>query len=419
MRATIFTLILLVCTAAVFAADANPAAPTAPAVAPAPAPAAAATTPAPSSTATTPAEEALGKESAKEIEKECKLIKDEKMVAKLNAITNAIAPNTQRPDVVYNCKILDINEINAMSIPGGTIYVTKGLLNAVESDDELAGVLAHEIAHNSLHHVMKLRDKDKKMLPAQVLFTLGAILANSMSDSKLSSNDLSSAASIFMVSQWIKNSILNGYSVEVETEADMNGIDYLYKSKKYSPIGLYSVILGFRQMEEESVAPTIDITSNSDHPTTDIRLENARRKLTHLHVPINLWRVVNFRASVVPPKDGATGFLLKLGAANILTITAPDGAADAKARANAAMAAINNALVESDSEATRFDVRAKVEADGSRASITILNSPVMTLLPADMDPASKLTFAQFVDQVKESIRSVISWEQIKRGDQQL
>jgi len=411
MRAIINTLIVLVCTAAVFATGAAPAA----SVAPTATPTAAATTPAPapSSTATTPAEAALGKETAKEIEKECKLIKDEKMIAKLNAMTAAIVPFTQRPDVIYNCKILDLGVINAESIPGGTIYVTKGLLNAVESDDELAGVLAHEMAHNSLRHVFKLRDKEKKALPDQILLTLGAILVNSYSDTKVSPVDIALAG------EMIKQSILNGYSVEVETEADMNGIDYLYQSKKYSPVGLYSVILGFRQMEEDSVAPTVDITSTSDHPAPDIRLENARKKLTHLHVPINLWRVVNFRASVVPPKDGATGFLLKLGAANILTFTASDGDADAKARANTAMAAINKALVESDTEATRFDVRAKVEADGARAAITILNSPVLTLLPADLDPASKLTFAQFVDQVKESIRSVISWEQIKRGDQQL
>ncbi|HEX2949993.1 MAG TPA: hypothetical protein VHV83_10585, partial [Armatimonadota bacterium] len=78
-------------------------------------------TPAHKSTATTPAEEELGKKTAEQIEKDVKLIKDDKTIAKLEAITAAIAPYTQRPDVVYHCKIMDTSEINAMAIPGGII----------------------------------------------------------------------------------------------------------------------------------------------------------------------------------------------------------------------------------------------------------------------------------------------------------
>ena len=66
------------------------------------------------------------------------------------------------PGVAYVCKVLDTKAINAMSIPGGTVYVTKGLLDAVESDHELAGVLAHEIAHYSLYHVRRMIKKKKK-----------------------------------------------------------------------------------------------------------------------------------------------------------------------------------------------------------------------------------------------------------------
>ncbi len=125
-----------------------------------------------SPTATTPAETALGKKTCELIEKEYHLVKDEKAIARLNTIANNIAPYTQRPDVVYQVKILDTPGINAKSIPGGYIYVTKGLLDAVESDDELAGVLAHEIGHNSLYHVKKMAERDKKASINQIVAIL-------------------------------------------------------------------------------------------------------------------------------------------------------------------------------------------------------------------------------------------------------
>lgn len=67
---------------------------------------------------TTPAEAELGAKTAESIEKDYKLIKDDAQIARINAIANAIAPVTQRPQVVYKCKILDTGALNAMAIPG-------------------------------------------------------------------------------------------------------------------------------------------------------------------------------------------------------------------------------------------------------------------------------------------------------------
>ena len=128
-----------------------------------------------SPTATTPAEAELGKKVCAQIEKAYKLVKDEKAVQRVTTIANNIAPYTQRPDVVYKCKVLNSSEINAESIPGGNIYITKGLLDAVESDDELAGVLAHEIAHNSLYHVKKEMEKQSRANVGQVLALLASV----------------------------------------------------------------------------------------------------------------------------------------------------------------------------------------------------------------------------------------------------
>ena len=70
----------------------------------------------------------------------------------------------------YTFRVVDDKDVNAYSLPGGFIYVNKGLLDYVHSDDELAGVLAHEITHASHHHMVKLMHEQSKiqnvLLPA-------------------------------------------------------------------------------------------------------------------------------------------------------------------------------------------------------------------------------------------------------------
>ncbi|MHB0936546.1 MAG: M48 family metalloprotease [Armatimonadota bacterium] len=131
---------------------------------------------------TTKAEEELGKKTAERIEKDYKLVQDEEALKRLADIVTAIAPVTQRPQVVYTVKILDTGELNAMVIPGGIIYVTKGLLKAVESDDELAGVLAHEIAHNALCHAEKMMAREAKASLVQLATVIATVYAAQNSD---------------------------------------------------------------------------------------------------------------------------------------------------------------------------------------------------------------------------------------------
>jgi predicted Zn-dependent protease len=93
-------------------------------------------------------ERKLGEGVCAEVDKEYKRWDDKEALKRVQAVVEAITPNTQRPDIKYDIRLIDVAEINAFSIPGGFIYVTKGLMGAIQSDDELAGVLAHEMAHN-------------------------------------------------------------------------------------------------------------------------------------------------------------------------------------------------------------------------------------------------------------------------------
>src|SRR5579872_2476080 len=110
----------------------------------------------------------LGRENAAENDKNIKLVTDAAVVDRVNRIGQEIAavansveipaiwgtPNVKK--FAYTFKVVDDKDVNAYSLPGGFIYVNKGLLDYVHSDDELAGVLAHEITHAAHHHMVKL-----------------------------------------------------------------------------------------------------------------------------------------------------------------------------------------------------------------------------------------------------------------------
>lgn len=351
-------------------------------------------------TATTPAEAELGKKTAEQIEKSFKLVTDEAEVAHLNAIVAKIVPFTQRPDVVYTCKILDVGALNAMAIPGGTIYVTKGLLKAVESDHELAGVLAHEIAHNACFHARKMMKREAGSSAVQIAAVIASVYMNR--------SDEVSAGQIITMSSLVKQSLLNGYSVELEREADLQAVEYLSKTKEYDPLGLYSVILGFLQME--SHRPQVELGVLKTHPYSEERKLTLEHKLDELGITRNIWRVVNFRAEMVPPKEGEQGYAVKLGEATLITFTTADGDRNAETRAKDAVTAINRRLQRS--YVQPYDVT--LDQYNGNAYIRMSNVPVITLTPADAD-AAKLTLPRLGIVTVQNAKDAIWREMVKRG----
>ena len=351
-------------------------------------------------TGTTRAEAELGKHTSEEIEKEVKLVMDEKAIAHLNDIAATIAPFTQRPDVVYSCKILDTGELNAESIPGGTIYVTKGLLDAVESDHELAGVLAHEIAHNSLHHAQKLMEHERNASMVQVASMLAMIYMNR--------DENVPAADLLTMSELVKEALVNGYTIELEAQADANGVDYLAQTKKYDPVGLYSVILGFEQIELHH--PEMQMGYLKTHPYSDERRKALEKKLADMHIPINLWNVVNFRASVILPKKNDTGYVLRLGDVNCFTFEAGNDGQDAATRAAAAAASINHRLQAAYIQ--QYDVGADQHDD--LLNITFRGVPVLTLTKADAT-AANLKLDTLGAYVVANIKTALWHEHVKRA----
>lgn len=115
--------------------------------------------PIPASAESTQQEIQIGIQAAREVDAENAFITDPVLNAWVTNTADNLAKFRARPDINYQFKIVDTNDINAFSLPGGFTYVNFGLLNYVNSDDELAGVLGHEIGHTERRNQVTLQAK--------------------------------------------------------------------------------------------------------------------------------------------------------------------------------------------------------------------------------------------------------------------
>ncbi|MDW8052572.1 MAG: M48 family metalloprotease [Armatimonadota bacterium] len=229
----------------------------------------------------------FGKKVVAEIEKYHKFITDPALVERVNRVGQTLAAIARRlrtearygesgpAPFEYTFRIVDDKDVNAFSIPGGFIFVNKGLLDFVSSDDELAAVLAHEIAHASHRHMMKIIRDDAKvqqnvLLPALLVGVLG----------RLPSDDfvgLMTGAQLYRIAR------VSRFSQEAEMDADLTALEYLRHSP-YNPVGL--LVFLERLAAEERKRPEVDWGIFRTHPVTRERVETIRRALQQYGIPI-------------------------------------------------------------------------------------------------------------------------------------
>ncbi|MFH0827413.1 MAG: Maf family nucleotide pyrophosphatase [Candidatus Omnitrophota bacterium] len=155
-------------------------------------------------------EEQMGKSISKAVEKEYKLAQDPLLRKRMEDIGKKIVAVSDRQDIDYHFEVLDDEEVNAVSLPGGYVYVNKGLIDVVDNDDQLAAVLAHEIAHIVARHSIK-------KLQALQGYSLLRVLFAATPETQ----------AVGAASDVAFGSILMGYSREDELLADQLGARYL------------------------------------------------------------------------------------------------------------------------------------------------------------------------------------------------
>src|SRR5437588_8381545 len=113
----------------------------------------------------------MGKEYSQQVEQTAKMVKDPVITEYINRIGQNLVRNSDSP-VPFTIRVIDSDDVNAFALPGGFFYVNSGLMLAADNEAELAGVMAHEIAHVAARHYMEMQRKDE----AWNIATLAGIL---------------------------------------------------------------------------------------------------------------------------------------------------------------------------------------------------------------------------------------------------
>lgn len=116
-------------------------------------------------------EEKLGREIAGRLLGAAPLVKDDKLQAYVNKVGRYVAAQSGRPDINWTFGVIESSSVNAFAAPGGYVLVTRGLYAMLQSEAELAGILAHEIGHVNARHHVRLMQKQRVLAMGQDLLT--------------------------------------------------------------------------------------------------------------------------------------------------------------------------------------------------------------------------------------------------------
>ena len=169
---------------------------------------------------------AIGRQLAGNLLGAVPLVKDDKLQEYVNKVGRWIAAQSERPDLNWYFGVLESNDINAFSLPGGYIFVTKGLFATLASESELAGVLGHEIGHVVMKHHLNVLQKSR------VVGALGGLISSQVGG-RGGTQDA-------MVQNLIGNgaqAVARGLDKDAEYEADRIGV-VLAARAGYEPYGL-------------------------------------------------------------------------------------------------------------------------------------------------------------------------------------
>src|SRR3989441_2620903 len=207
----------------------------------------------------------LGKGLAQEVEKSSKLIDDPIVTEYVNRVGQNLVRNSDAK-VPFTIKVIDSDEVNAFALPGGFFYVNSGLILRAQEESELAGVMAHEIAHVAARHGTKQATKGDIVqlasIPAMIFIPYG-----------WAGYAAYQGANFLIPMTFLK------FSRDIEREADFLGLQYMYKAG-YDP-NSYVTFFERIQADEKRRPGTIG-KAFSTHPPTPERIENTQKEIARI-----------------------------------------------------------------------------------------------------------------------------------------
>jgi predicted Zn-dependent protease len=205
---------------------------------------------------------AIGKMNAQEVERTAKLINDPVVTEYVNRVGQNLVRNSDAK-VPFTIKVIDTDAINAMALPGGFFYVNSGLILKADEEAELAGVMAHEIAHVAARHGSKTETKMSMIEFATIPLIL-------LGPGGWAGYGLYQGMNLAVPLSYLK------FSRDQEREADYLGLQYMYKAG-YDPNAFVAFFEKLESLEKSSPGTIPKVFST--HPLTPDRVQKAQEEI--------------------------------------------------------------------------------------------------------------------------------------------
>ena len=206
----------------------------------------------------------MGREYNAQILKQYPVYQDPRLQEYVQSIGESLALKSHRPNLVYRFTVLDSPDINAFALPGGYIYINRGLMSYLSTEEELAAVLGHEIGHVTARHSVRQYSQ------AQLMGILSTAI------------EINSGRTAGNIANLASGALLSGYGRDMELEADDLGAQYIYQDG-YSPQGMYEVLSVLKDQEiyskkiaeQRGQEPRRYHGVFASHPSNDLRLQEV------------------------------------------------------------------------------------------------------------------------------------------------
>ncbi|HEY1953432.1 MAG TPA: M48 family metallopeptidase [Gemmatimonadaceae bacterium] len=207
----------------------------------------------------------MGQQYAQQINAQLPIIQDPELNRYINVLGDSIARLTSRSDLDWHFFIVDAQEVNAFAVPGGFVYVNRGLIQRADQMDELAGVLGHEIGHVLRRHTVKQMEKEQG---ANIGITLACILTSIC-------NSQAAGAAINVAG----GAVFARFSRQDEAEADDEGFKNTVRAG-ISPVGMVTMFQ--KLLDERKTKPAGVDAWFQTHPLEEDRINAVQARINQL-----------------------------------------------------------------------------------------------------------------------------------------